>query len=227
MRYLSILLCLLGFPLATEAQFLVEYGPTWNKATIRNPSHYQSKPGWGPGKQLGFWFAFDHGRPNRLRIGVMLNQKETYFRRRYPQYTLENLTADVTRQENTVTFAALLEQRLIRFNPFEWTVSGALGAEFPGTSSYQARVQPGGAMPGGSQGGSLFPTIKATVQFRTGVLYHPTPRLSVGLEAIYGTHVSLIFTRIGDKYVPQTLGLNLKANYYIGRLRIPEAKREN
>lgn len=224
LRYFLTAILLILFSPFIHAQLSIEHGPLWSKASIVNPHHYQSNQHWGSGIQTSFWLGFDHGKPTRLRIGALWGHRRTYFTRYYPEYTIEPLSSEVSRRENFFTLVALLEQRLIRFNPFERTVSGALGAEFPGTSSYQAQVQPGGAMPGGSQGGSLFPTIKATVQFRTGVLYHPTPRLSVALEAMYDTHVSLIFIRIGAKYVPQTLGLNLKANYYIGQLKIPEVK---
>ena len=136
LRYFLTAILLILFSPFIHAQLSIEHGPLWSKASIVNPHHYQSNQHWGSGIQTGFWLGFDYGEPTQLRIGALWGYRRTYFTRYYPEYTIDPLSAEVSRRENFFTLVALLEQRLIRFNPFEWTVSGALGAEFPGSSSW-------------------------------------------------------------------------------------------
>lgn len=210
---------------SSQAQMILEYGPTWNKATILNPDQYRSKQQWGRGFQAGLWLGSLHDKPNRIRVGLMAGKRETYYQRTFPYYTTENLQASVTRNTTYFSVPVLFERRIRKFQDVEWLASVALGPEFQVSQRQSAEVTPGGATPG-SVLNNFFPLIKASALVRTSVVYHPSPRWSVGAEASYGTHLDRWLTRshIRDKYVPQTLGLNLRVGYYVGEFKIPAVR---
>ena len=206
-----------------NAQISIEHGMTWNKSSIIRPENYRTLSKWGKGKQTAIWLGMNYERPTRYKVGVIIGDQETYFQRLYPDYDLENLNATVKRNYNFFTLAGFVEQRLIRFNSFEWNGSLGLGCEFQSRVTQESKVLPSGITTF-NRSSNFYPIFKAALLARTGLSFFPTKRLTLGAEAIYGTHFNLIFTRIDDKYIPHSLGLNLRASYYLGKFTIPEVK---
>ncbi|WP_176454343.1 hypothetical protein [Siphonobacter sp. BAB-5385] len=207
----------------TAQTLLVQPTLTWTKTSLVNPHDYKAVNRWGTGKQIDFWFRLNNQKRTRFLGGALVGDRKMYMIRRYPAYEIMPLMAQVTRKDQYVTFALMVEQQLHHWNKWEWTASLGIGSELLIKREQTALVQPGGAAPS-SINVPFFSSAKAVGLLRTSIVYRFNPRFNLGLEGTYSTQIRTWFSTIYDRSVPQTIGVNMKASYSLGHWVIPEVK---